>query len=117
MKKLNLQAVQKGAVMELFDEELRKVLANIEDENTVPNKERTITIKMSIKPDKTRKVADIKLQALSTLAKVKPLESFLFFDRDDDGNFCAYQDDPAQELLPGVDTENTNAFSKKAIGG
>ena len=37
MKKIALNEIQNGAVIELFEEELRKVLANIEDENTTAN--------------------------------------------------------------------------------
>jgi hypothetical protein len=85
----------------LFNEELRKVLLNIEDENTVANQERSITIKIAIKPDKTRRAGEVKLQAFSTLAKVKPGESFVFFDRDEGGKFSVYEDDPGPEL-PGI---------------
>jgi len=98
VKKISLDTIQSGAIMDMFDEELRKVLANIEDENTVPNQERSITIKIAIKPDKTRRTGEVKTQVSSTLAKVKPAESFVFFDRDDKGNFTALADDPSPEL-------------------
>jgi len=79
MKEIDLLTIQNGAVLDLFDEEMKKVLANIEDENTVANSVRSITIKIEIKPGKTRRTGEIKVQAYSTLAKVKPAESFLFF--------------------------------------
>ena len=117
MKKIELQNIQNGAVLDLFEEELRKVLANIEDENTVANAERSITIKVSIKPDKTRRTGEVKSQVSSTLAKVKPAESFLFFDRDEAGKFSAYADDPGPEL-PGI-SENPKImpFPAAANGG
>jgi len=117
VKKVELQSIQNGAVLDLFNEELRKVLTNIEDENTVANQERSITIKIAIKPDKTRRTGEVKTQVSSTLAKVKPAESFLFFDRDETGNFSAYADDPGPEL-PGI-TEDTKVtpFPAAANGG
>ncbi len=101
MKRVELHTIQNGAIIDLFDEELSKVLANIEDENTVPNAERSITIKITLKPDKTRRTGEVKAQVSSTLAKVKPAESFLFFDRNDDGEFTAYTDEPGP-MLPGI---------------
>jgi hypothetical protein len=105
-QKIELQTIQNGAVLDLFGEEFKKVLANIEDENTAANSERSITIKVAIKPDKTRRTGEIKVQVSSTLAKIKPAESFLFFDKDADGKFSAYSDDPGPEL-PGI-SENPN---------
>ena len=34
MKKVTIDKLQRGAVVEMFDEELKKVLENIDDENT-----------------------------------------------------------------------------------
>ncbi|MCL2174414.1 MAG: hypothetical protein FWB73_00060 [Treponema sp.] len=119
MKKVQLDTIQNGAVLELFDEELNKVLANIEDQNTAPNQERSVTIKVSLKPDKTRKVGEIKIQVSSSLAKIKPTESFLFFDRDSEtGKLAAYDDDPGPEL-PGLkdkdDAPNVRKFPAAAV--
>ena len=117
MQKVELGKIQNGAIFDLFDEELRKVLANIEDENTVANAERSITMKIAIKPDKTRRTGEVKVQAFSALAKVKPAESFLFFDRDKEGNFCAYADEPGPQL-PGLTGEsNIKSFQAAANGG
>jgi hypothetical protein len=111
MKKINLQNFGRGAVYELFDEEFRKVLRNIEDENTPADKERSVTIKIAIKPDKTRRTGEVKIQAYSTLAKVKPAESFVFFDTDKDGRLAAYEDEPGPEL-PGIDTKEPVQFPR-----
>ena len=117
MKEVELLTIQNGAILDLFDDELRKVLANIEDENTVANQERSITIKIAIKPDKTRRSAEVKTQVSSTLAKVKPAESFMFFDRDEEGHFSAYADDPGPEL-PGISEDpKLRSFPKTSNGG
>ena len=117
MQKIELQTIQNGVIFDLFGEEFRKVLANIEDENTIANSERSITIKISLKPDKTRRTSEAKIQVSSSLAKVKPAESFLFFDRDEDGSFSAYADEPGP-MLPGIaDDEKMKPFKKASNGG
>jgi len=56
------------------------------------------------------------VQAYSTLAKVKPAESFLFFDRDKQtGKLAAYADDQGPEL-PGLD-EKIKPFPAAVNGG
>lgn len=44
-----------SAVMENFTEELREIMRNIADPNTDPEKARTLTIKLTFKPDKGRR--------------------------------------------------------------
>jgi hypothetical protein len=115
MKKINLVDFQHGTVIDLFDEELKKVLSNIEDENTEAKAERSVVIKIAIKPDKTRRTGEVKVQAYSTLAKIKPAESFVFFDVDDDGKFAAFEDEPGQEL-PGINEKETVPFPRASEG-
>jgi hypothetical protein len=114
--KVELQKFQNGAVIEMFNEELRKVIENIEDENTVAKAERSITIKIAIKPDRTRRTADVTVQTSSTLAKIKAAESLLFFDRDDQGALSAYEDYPGPEF-PGLPESQIKPFPKAINGG
>ena len=116
MHKIDLESFQNGAVTDLFNEEMRKVLANIEDENTVADKERSVTIRIAVRPDKTRRTGHVTVQASSTLAKTRPAESLLFFDRDEAGNFSAYEDDPGPEL-PDVSVSQIRPFKKAVNGG
>jgi len=46
MQRIELQTMQNGAVIELFNEEFRKVLENIEDENTSPDRTRKVTLQI-----------------------------------------------------------------------
>jgi hypothetical protein len=115
MKKIELSRIQRGVVGELFEEEFRKVLSNIEDENTEAKAERSVTIKIAIKPDKTRRTGEVKVQAYSTLAKIKPAESFVFFDLDEDGKFTAFEDDPGPEL-PGINEQEPVRFIRASEG-
>jgi hypothetical protein len=115
MRKIELSRIQRGVVGELFEEEFKKVLLNIEDENTEAKAERSVTIKIAVKPDKTRRTGEVKVQAYSTLAKVKPAESFVFFDVDDDGRFAAFEDDPGPEL-PGINEKEPVQFPRASEG-
>jgi hypothetical protein len=115
LRKIALTQFQKGAVIDLFNEELRKVLANIEDENTAPNEERSVTIKIAIKPDKTRRTGEVKVQVYPKLAKVKPTESFVFFDIDKDGKLAAFEDEPGPEL-PGISEKEPVQFPQASEG-
>ncbi len=98
MEKLSLQSLNRGALIDLFDVEFKKVLANIEDENTEPQAVRSVTIKLDIKPGKSRRDASTKLTVTSKLASLKPSESLIFFDSED-GELMAYEDNPKQESL------------------
>lgn len=120
MKVVDLVSLQGGAVIDLFDEELRRVLDNINDENTDPKKAREISIRLTIKPDKARRTAETKLEVKSKLAPFKPQESFMFFDTQD-GEFVAFEEAPGPEL-PGirdtvtVSTDVTNIFKAASAG-
>jgi hypothetical protein len=115
MKKIELSRIRSGVVIDLFNEELGKVLLNIGDENTDAKTERSITIKIAIKPDKTRRTGEVKVQAYSTLAKTKAAESFVFFDVDDDGKLAAFEDDPGPEL-PGINENAPVQFPRASEG-
>jgi len=98
MKKVTLQTLKSGAVIDLFDVEFEKLLANINDENTNATTMRSITIKLEIKPGKTRRDAESRISVVSRLAPIKPSESTLYLDSDD-GILAAYEDDPEQHSL------------------
>jgi len=117
VKKIELQTIQNGAISDLFGEEFKKVLTNIEDENTAANSERSITIKIAIKPDKTRRTGEVKVQVSSALAKIRPAESFLFFDRDEEGSFTAYADDKGPELTGLTEGSDSKVKPFKAASG
>jgi len=108
MKKVSLETLQHGAVIDLFDSELERVLENIADENTKPDQVRKITIELTIKPDKTRRTAETQLKVHSKIAGIKPQESFLFFDRESKSKqLLAFEDEPGPELpaIPFRDAE------------
>lgn len=98
MEKVTLQTLKSGVVIDLFNVEFEKMLANINDENTSPTTSRSITIKIEVKPGKTRRDAECRISVSSRLAPIKPAESTLYLDSDD-GILAAYEDNPEQHTL------------------
>ncbi len=74
-KDVKLSDLDGGVVEEKFQCELEKVLSNIMDENTDPDKLREINIKMRIKPTKARDMATVQIDATSKLAPTQPVQT------------------------------------------
>jgi len=110
MEKVALQTLNGGAVIDLFNAEYEKLLANMNDENTKPEAARSIKIELKVKPEKTRRVATVHISVTSSLAPIKPAETVIFFDTDN-GELAAFEDDPKQQSL------DFKAGTVAAIGG
>ena len=98
MEKVSLQTLNGGAVIDLFNVEYEKLLANVNDKNTKPEATRSIKIELKVKPKKTRRVATVQISVASSLAPIKPAETVIFFDTDK-GELAAFEDDPKQQSL------------------
>lgn len=95
-EQVQLDTLNNGQVVALFDRELAEVLANIADENTSAKAKRDITIKIAIRPEEDRESATVEVSAKSSVAPVKPSKSFAVFSMDRNGKVSAYQTDPKQ---------------------
>ncbi|WP_411553305.1 replication terminator protein [Paenibacillus lautus] len=83
--KITLESLANGGVVERFEQELEKVFANIGDPNTNAKATRKISLALTIKPDDKREVAEVTIQATTTLAPSKELMTTIIMDRDNDG--------------------------------
>lgn len=101
MEVITLASLKGGAVVEMFDENLQKVIENIADPNTDPEKVRTITLKFKIKPDKSRSVASIDMSADCKLANFKPPQTMMQIGYLTGGEVVASE--IRQEVLPGFE--------------
>lgn len=63
----DLVTVAGGAAEELFQRELRRVLENLMDVNTVPDKDRVINLKFKLRMDPRRSDVTVVLEATSKL--------------------------------------------------
>jgi hypothetical protein len=95
-KMINLTEFADGAVAERVNIELQKVLENLADPNTDPKKVRTVTVKISMKGDEKRDLANVTVTAATKLAPAKDIETKIVLDRDGRGKVVG------QELKSGV---------------
>lgn len=77
VKKSILEACH-GTILEIADNELEKVMANINDINTDPKKKRTIDIKLSFQPNQDRSKINMTAQVKSRVEPLVPTETTLF---------------------------------------
>lgn len=81
-RQVSLETMNGGAAVELFNDELQKVLDNIGDPNTKPDTVREITLKVKIKPNEKRRFADVSLQVTSKLAPVRETNTVFWLGKD-----------------------------------
>jgi hypothetical protein len=95
-----LDSIGGGAAIELFNQELDKVLLNIMDVNTKACKAREITIKVVILPtDESREKADVSIEAKSKLVNPKAFSTEIYMGMQ--GNeFKAVEDSAVEQRLP-----------------
>jgi hypothetical protein len=93
---IDLSNFADGAVAERVNIEIQKVLENLADPNTDAKKARTITVKITMKGDEKRDLANVSVQASSKLAPAKEIETKIVLDRDGRGKIVG------QELKSGV---------------
>lgn len=98
MNTVTLDTIGGGALPELFDAELARILANIADPNTDPSTKRVITITVSVKPNRDRDVADVELKCSSKLAGIMTVATQLFMGKHQ-GKLIAVEADPRQSNL------------------
>lgn len=102
IEEVDLATINGGALLDLFREQWKKVVANIADVNTKPDSIREIVIKIKVKPDKSRRNATSQIHVEAKLPTIQDHESFIFFEREGEV-LVAYPDDPRQQILPGID--------------
>jgi hypothetical protein len=90
-----LETLAGGAIPELFEAELERVLANIADINTDPAQKRSITLTVTFKPGAKRETADVQVKCGSKTAAMLTVNTQLFMGRYG-GKLVAVENDPRQ---------------------
>jgi len=98
MKGVTLDTIGGGALSELFDAELSRILSNITDPNTDTTTKRVMTITVKFKPNRDRDVADVELTCGSKLAGIMTVSTQLFMGKHQ-GRLIAVESDPRQTNL------------------
>lgn len=78
MKEVSILEMAQGAVQEQLQYETGKVIRNILDPNTDPKALRSITVKLSFKPNEARENVVVQAKCESKLAPITPVETMLF---------------------------------------
>jgi hypothetical protein len=104
MKESTLETIAEGVAPELFAHELAKIAANICDENTPADTERSITLKFTFTPDDAREECKVKVEATSKLAGVKPFSKTVWVGKRN-----------GKPTLYGQNTKQTSFFDEGTI--
>jgi len=99
IKLATLETLGQGVAAELFEAELKKVLANILDPNTKPTETRSITITVSIKPNDARDMANVKIQPRVKLSPINPFDTAIFLKQQGDQMY-ALVNNVSEQALP-----------------
>lgn len=98
--RVELSNLAQGAVNERFTEELRKLMANIDDLNYEARSKRSITIEVIFAPDASRQAVEFWVKFKTKLAAPKTCEGIVFMAHERDGQAFAVADNWRQpELL------------------
>jgi hypothetical protein len=98
MQTVSLDSLGGGALAELFAEELSRVLANIADPNTDDTSKRSITMTVTLAPNRDRDIAEVQIGCTSKLAGIMKVKTQLFIGRQA-GKLVAVESDPRQTNL------------------
>lgn len=95
---VTLATLAGGAAMELFDNELAKVVENILDLNTEPDQVRKVVLEVRLKPDGSRKNAAVYVQVSSKIGPFKGCGTMFYFGKHK-GRAFAIESNPDQGRL------------------
>lgn len=85
MNMIKLSDFAEGAVDERFNIELQEVLENMQDLNTDPLKNRSITLKITLKGNADRNLSSVVVDAKTSLVPADGISTTLILDHDEKG--------------------------------
>ena len=113
-EEISLVNLAEGAGIELFDLELRKVIANIEDPNNQRKFKREVRLKVVFEPAETGTMVDVKISCETKLAARNVVQTNVIYGRDPiTRTLEAREFVPQQKELPGFPGRNEDVTGKK----
>lgn len=97
--RLTLANLCQGGAEEIFQRDLDRVMENIADVNTPAEGERTITLKVKLKPSADRRSAIATFTSETKCCGISALRGTVYFTKQPDGSLEAFPDNPNQVLL------------------
>jgi hypothetical protein len=101
---ININDLAGGALAEKVNIELRKLAANVLDPNTESKATRSVTVKITVKPNEKRQLAETDISVTSALAPSKGIPTSFIFDFDKEGKAVV------KELVTDAHDVNQMAF-------
>jgi len=96
---ITLTSIGGGAAVEKFGIEWDRLVSNVLDPNTEPTATRTITIKVTVKPDRNREMSAVTIDCSSKLAPDVGYDTQVYFSVDRHGIAKATEYNPRQRSL------------------
>ena len=96
---INIGNINEGAIVDGFEVELARALANIADLSTPASPARVVTIQVVLKPHGDRVVIETEIKITSKLCGMETHKSKVFLGRAEGGGFVAVDGDPRQMPL------------------
>jgi hypothetical protein len=96
---INIGNINEGAMIDGFEIELQKALANIADLNTPATATRAVTLQLILKPHSDRVVIETEFRCACKLAPIETHKSKVFLGRTEEGGLVAFDGDPRQMPL------------------
>jgi hypothetical protein len=119
---LSIASAHGGAFVERIDDAIRECLENIVDPNTEPTAHRSVTVKITLKPDEERELVDLTCQAQAKLVGAKALTTKVVVGEYDGTVEAAEYRSPQEDLVEAIakkraDQEAETANVKRIGGG
>ena len=108
---MTLATVGDGALEELFQAALARVLANIDDPNTAAKAKRSITLSLSFEVDENRRSSTVRLNVGTKLAGTVPHTTHVHIGQHD-GALAAVEAMPQAEMFP-----QPHGVPREVVGG
>ncbi|MFZ4856165.1 MAG: hypothetical protein ACOYL3_07185 [Desulfuromonadaceae bacterium] len=113
---VSLDTLMGGEIIDRFKYEFHRVIENIADPNTTLTK-RGVTIKLEVKPNKSRTQSDVTVSFATKLAPTEALDTTVFISMTKKG-LVVSEYNPKQPSLPEVlDTSGATVTALRAVGG
>lgn len=114
----SLDNLMDGALVERFNAELGRVMENVFDLRTAPDKVRTISLVFKFKPNDRRDAADMTADVIIKLAAPLPLKQTVLMGQTDDGRVRLIERTdqiPGQQNMDGGEQRLPNVLELKRI--
>lgn len=101
MNELSIKTLRQGACLERFDRALNELIQNVLDPNTDATAKRSVTLTLSVKPNKDRNMAELTVSVTAKLQPATPLSTGCTLGTNlDTGEVTAF------EIVSNSDAEN-----------